>query len=119
MHRDTEAFYTTLLTYFSKSDLSSKAMAMGAVHRQDLTSDVTHLVVGDPDTPKYKYVARNRIDVKVVDAGWVAAMHEKWITGEDIKISDFEEEHKFPPFLGLKISVTNISDSMFSTIYCT
>lgn len=85
---------------------------MGAVHRQDLTSDVTHLIVGGLDTPKYKYVAKNRIDVKVVDEEWVAAMHEKWITGEDIKIAEYEEKHKFPPFQGMKISVTNISDCM-------
>jgi len=87
---------------------------MGAIHRQDLTSDVTHLIVGDTDTPKYKYVAKNRIDVKAVYAEWVVAMHERWINGEDIKVAEFEEQYKYPPFLGLKVSVTNILSSTFS-----
>ncbi|KAF8477224.1 BRCT domain-containing protein [Kalaharituber pfeilii] len=95
----------------ARSDISSKAIAMGAFHRHDLTSDVTHLIVGDLDTPKYKYVAKNRIDVKVVDGDWVDAMHQKWINGEDIKVSEFEEKHRFRTFQGLRICVTNIADS--------
>lgn len=89
---------------------------MGAVHRHDLTSDVTHLIVGDLNTPKYKFVAQNRIDVKVVEAAWVEAMHEKWITGEDIDISEYEKNFKYPAFSGLKICVTNIVDSTSSML---
>lgn len=85
---------------------------MGAIHRQDLTSDVTHLIVGDINTPKYKYVAKNRLDVKVVDTAWVTVMHESWIAGEDIKVTDYEKDFRLPPFFGLRISVTNIVDSM-------
>jgi len=83
---------------------------MGATHRTDLTSDVTHLIVGDLDTPKYKYVAKNRLDVKVVNASWVDAMHEKWIAGEDIKVWEYEKTHRFLPLHGLMVSVTNIAD---------
>ena len=85
---------------------------MGAIHRQDLTSDVTHLIVGDINTPKYKYVAKNRLDVRAVDVAWVAVMHENWIAGEDIKVADYEKEFHLPTFFGLNISVTNIVDSM-------
>ncbi|RPB29758.1 hypothetical protein L211DRAFT_40370 [Terfezia boudieri ATCC MYA-4762] len=84
---------------------------MGGGHRQDLTPDVTHLIVGDINTLKYKYVAKNRIDVKVVHAEWVTAMYEKWIDGEDINVVEFEGQYKYPPFLGLRVSVTNISSS--------
>lgn len=83
---------------------------MGALHRHDLTSDVTHLIVGDPNTPKYKYVAKHRSDVKVVVAAWVDEIHEKWIAGEDVKVLDYEEKYRFPVFSGMRISVTNISD---------
>ena len=85
---------------------------MGAVSRQDLTSEVTHLIVGSADTPKYKYVAKNRPDVKVIDAEWVNSVHQKWINGEDVDISEHEEKHKFPVFKGLQVCVTNITDGM-------
>ncbi|KAI5811023.1 BRCT domain-containing protein [Peziza echinospora] len=100
----------TSISAETRSILANKAIAMGATHRTDLTSDVTHLIVGDLDTPKYKYVAKNRLDVKVVNASWVDAMHEKWIAGEDIKVWEYEKTHRFLPLYGLMVSVTNIAD---------
>ena len=38
--------------------LADTAQQMGATHKLDLTGEVTHLIVGDIDTPKYKYVAK-------------------------------------------------------------
>ena len=43
-----------------QSDLASIAEQMGAVHKFDLTSDVTHLNVRAYDNPKYKFVAKSR-----------------------------------------------------------
>lgn len=90
---------------------------MGAVARQDLTSEVTHLIVGSADTPKYKYVAKNRPDVKVVDAKWVDSIHEVWLRGDDVDVSKHEEKHRYPVFNGFHICVTNISDGK-STHFC-
>lgn len=87
---------------------------MGAKCVLDLTSDVTHLVCAALGSPKYKYVARMRADVKVLTPNWVVAMHDRWIQGEDIDIHGFEREHKFPTLYGLKISVTGIPDGEFS-----
>lgn len=83
---------------------------MGARHVLDLTSDVTHLVCGDIATPKYKYVAKMRTDVKVMKVEWVDAMYGPWIDGEDIDPRDYEEKYKLPILYRLSISVTGILD---------
>lgn len=84
---------------------------MGAVHKFDLTSDVTHLVVGDSNTPKYKYVARERNDAKVVRPEWVEAVRETWVSGGDTDLALLEREYAFPTFAGLSISLTGFEDS--------
>lgn len=84
---------------------------MGAVHKLDLTGDVTHLVVGDIDTPKYKYVAKERPDICVLHPDWIEAMRAAWMEGGDeIDVRGLEREHRFPTFAGLKICMTGITD---------
>ena len=83
---------------------------MGAVNKLDLTSDVTHLVVGDTDTPKYKFVARERPDVKCVRASWLEAVRASWLEGGETNVEAIEVEHKLPTFIGLKICVTGFED---------
>ena len=85
---------------------------MGAVHKYDLTSDVTHLIVGEIDTPKYRFVAKERLDVKCLLPSWVEAVRHSWIEGEDIDVAALEREHKLPTFVGLRISVTGFDDCM-------
>lgn len=83
---------------------------MGATHRLDLTSDVTHLIVGDPDTPKYKFVARERLDVKCMLPSWIDSLRTKWLEGGEINVEDLEQEHKLPTFYGLRVCVTGFDD---------
>ena len=83
---------------------------MGAVHKLDLTSDVTHLVVGDTDTPKYKFVAKERPDVKCVQASWVKAVCASWMEGGETNVEALEIEHKLPTFIGLRLCVTGFED---------
>ena len=83
---------------------------MGAVHKLDLTSDVTHLIVGDSDTPKYKFVAREREDVKCLLPSWIEAVRLSWMEGEDINVQALEREHSLPTFAGLRICVTGFDD---------
>ncbi|CUS11374.1 unnamed protein product, partial [Tuber aestivum] len=93
-----------------RTALAKKAVDMGARHVLDLTSDVTHLICADLATPKYKYVARMRADVRVMEVEWVDAMYDLWINGEDINPTDFNEKYKFPTFHGLAISLTGIQE---------
>ncbi|KAL8795071.1 MAG: hypothetical protein Q9195_002368 [Heterodermia aff. obscurata] len=83
---------------------------MGAVHKFDLTSDVTHLIVGDSDTPKYKFVAREREDVKCLLPSWIDAVRLSWMEGEEADVQALEREHALPIFAGLRICVTGFDD---------
>lgn len=84
---------------------------MGAVTKLDLTSDVTHLIVGNIDTPKYKYVAKERQDIKVLRPGWVEKVRESWLEAEETDVAALEEEYKLPTFYGLQICVTGFDDA--------
>lgn len=84
---------------------------MGAIHKFDLTSDVTHLIVGEINTPKYKFVARERSDVTVLKPEWIEAVRQSWMQGEDTDIRTLEEHHRLQTFAGLSICITGFEDS--------
>lgn len=90
--------------------LIATAAQMGAIHTYDLTSDVTHLIVGETNTPKYKYVAKERSDVKVIRAEWVDAVRSSWLLGGDTDLRALEEEYRLPTFAGLAICLTGFDD---------
>ncbi|GME28725.1 brct domain-containing protein [Neofusicoccum parvum] len=93
-----------------RNELAKWATEMGAAHKYDLTSDVTHLVVGHIDTHKYKYVAKERPDVKVVTPKWVAAVRESWLQGGETDVEKLEEEHRVPTFFDLRICITGFEE---------
>lgn len=99
---------------WEKAELAAIASQMGAVHKFDLTSDVTHLIVGEANTPKYKYVAKERSDVVVVTPEWVNAVRESWMEGGDTDIHGLEDKYRFPTFGGLSICVTGFEDRRFA-----
>lgn len=84
---------------------------MGATHKYDLTSDVTHLIVGETNTAKYKFVARERADVTVLRPEWIEAVRQSWMEGGDTDIRALEREHRLPTFAGLAICITGFEDS--------
>ncbi|KAL1955407.1 hypothetical protein VTO42DRAFT_8563 [Malbranchea cinnamomea] len=96
-----------------RGQLAAIATEMGALHKFDLTSDVTHLIVGEINTPKYKYVARERSDVKVLRAEWVEAVREAWMLGGDVDLEALEEQYRYPTFAGLAICLTGFEDMDF------
>jgi len=83
---------------------------MGADHRFDLTSDVTHLVVGHVDTAKYRYVAKERTDVRVVLPSFIEAVRDSWMQGGTTDVATLEEAHRAPALLGLRVCVTGFDD---------
>jgi DNA replication regulator DPB11 len=90
--------------------MAEAAIQMGAQHKLDLTSDVTHLIVGDSNTPKYQYVAREREDVKVLQLEWVEALRQTWMRGEDVDLEALEQEYRLPTLARLKICLTGFDD---------
>lgn len=83
---------------------------MGASHRLDLTTDVTHLIVGQMDTPKYKHVAKERPDIHVLKPEWIEAMRDAWRSGEDFDVAALVEQYRLPALYGLQICVTGFDD---------
>ena len=83
---------------------------MGAIHKLDLTSDVSHLIVGNVDTAKYKYVAKQRTDVRVLPPQWIEVMRALWMGGEDMNTEKEEAQHRLPTFYELRICLTGIED---------
>ena len=93
-----------------QTELKNFAEQMGGAHRFDLTLDVTHLIVGDYDTPKYKYVAKERYDVRPMAAKWIEAIRELWINDQLINMESLEREHTLPTLTSLKFSMTGCDD---------
>ena len=83
---------------------------MGAVHKLDLTSDVTHLIVGNSNTPKYRYVAKSRPDVVVLALEWVEAIRALWMQGEPIDTQQLAEKYRRPALADLRICLTGFED---------
>ena len=91
-------------------ELAETATQMGGIHKFDLTSDVTHLIVGETDTPKYRFVAKERPDVKCLLPTWIDAVRDSWVTGGATNVDQLEDEHRLPTFQGLRICVTGFED---------
>ncbi|KAJ4149950.1 hypothetical protein LMH87_010722 [Akanthomyces muscarius] len=80
-----------------RTDIDQKVGELGGVHKYDLTPDVTHLIVGDYDTPKYRHVARERPDIKAMDAAWMDEIAELWRFDHAINLRQLEEKYKLRP----------------------
>ncbi|KAF2705857.1 hypothetical protein K504DRAFT_493711 [Pleomassaria siparia CBS 279.74] len=94
-----------------RTELAAIGSQMGATIKLDLTSDVTHLLVGSIDSAKYRYVAKAREDVKVLSPGWLEALRTVWMAGDDnVDVAALEKEYTLPTFYGLKICLTGFDD---------
>ncbi|KAG9502593.1 hypothetical protein J7337_005423 [Fusarium musae] len=80
-----------------RTSIASKVAELGGIHKYDLTPDVTHLIVGDYDTPKYRHVARERPDIKAMDAAWIEELSEIWKNDEEIDYRQLENKHQLKP----------------------
>ncbi|KAF2468948.1 uncharacterized protein BDR25DRAFT_289946 [Lindgomyces ingoldianus] len=93
-----------------RTALAQIGAQMGATIKLDLTSDVTHLVVGNINSAKYRYVAKSREDVKVLAPEWLEALRTVWMEGEDVNVVELEDEYRLPTFFGLKICLTGFDN---------
>ncbi|KAF4961074.1 hypothetical protein FSARC_10308 [Fusarium sarcochroum] len=77
-----------------RTSIAGKVAELGGIHKYDLTPDVTHLIVGDYDTPKYRHVARERPDIKAMDAAWVDALSEIWKNDDEVDYRHLENKYQ-------------------------
>lgn len=73
-----------------QTGLASKVLELGGLHKYDLTPDVTHLIVGEHNTQKYKHVAKSRPDIRPMAIGWVDAVRNLWVQDDPIDFSTLE-----------------------------
>ncbi|SMR47402.1 unnamed protein product [Zymoseptoria tritici ST99CH_3D1] len=100
----------TSLAQEVRTSLAEAAVSMGAVHKLDLTSDVTHLIVGSITTPKYRYVAKERPDIRVLAPSFIDAIRHEWMKGGAVDVETLLDQHTLPPFSGLMICLTGWQD---------
>ncbi|KAH9216878.1 hypothetical protein DL95DRAFT_445016 [Leptodontidium sp. 2 PMI_412] len=93
-----------------RTQLAEYAKQMGAIHTYDLTLDVTHLIVGEYETPKFRYVAQKRLDVLPMMITWIEAVRELWINDQEIDMPLLEQQHRMPTFHSLRFSMTGCDD---------
>ncbi|KAK3380474.1 hypothetical protein B0T24DRAFT_615556 [Lasiosphaeria ovina] len=74
-----------------RTDIAAKVVELGGIHKYDLTPDCTHLLVGEYDTPKYRHVAKERPDIKVMAPGWVEAVRDLWVQDVEIDFAALEK----------------------------
>ncbi|KAH6839416.1 hypothetical protein B0I37DRAFT_332097 [Chaetomium sp. MPI-CAGE-AT-0009] len=81
-----------------RADIAAKTTELGGQHKYDLTPDCTHLIVGDYDTPKYRHVAKERPDIRVMAPGWVEAVRNLWVEDVEIDFLALEQEWRLRTF---------------------
>ncbi|KAK9454521.1 hypothetical protein V1511DRAFT_502213 [Dipodascopsis uninucleata] len=92
-----------------RSDIDAKSKSMGAIHRLDLMSDVTHMIAASVDTPKYRYVVSKRPDIIFLRPDFIPKLYRKWIEGEDFEIhAEIRDYGLLPVFNSLRICLSNI-----------
>ncbi|KAJ3552363.1 hypothetical protein NPX13_g11133 [Xylaria arbuscula] len=81
-----------------RTEIAQRTADMGGVHKYDLTPDVTHLIVGDYNTAKYRHVAKERPDIKPMAAGWVDAVRRLWVEDREIDFAALEDHWTLKTF---------------------
>ncbi|KAF2147869.1 hypothetical protein K461DRAFT_233864 [Myriangium duriaei CBS 260.36] len=102
---------STSLSQDVKAKVGSIGAEMGAVHKLDLTSDVTHLLVGNVDSEKYRHVAKRRPDILVLRPEWLFAVRDSWVQGDDFDLDQLNAQFQLPTFHSLNICVTGFNDA--------
>ncbi len=88
---------------------------MGGLFRGDLTADITHLIVGAHFSPKYRYVAKNRPDIRVMTLEWIQKIWEHWIGDQPIHLEEMETQYARPALHSLRICITGVEDRECAT----
>ncbi|RYP52101.1 hypothetical protein DL768_002651 [Monosporascus sp. mg162] len=81
-----------------RTEIAQRTSDMGGIHKYDLTPDVTHLVVGDYDTPKYRHVAKERPDIMPMAAGWIEDARNMWMADQEFDFAALEAKWKLKTF---------------------
>ncbi|PNS19397.1 hypothetical protein CAC42_2574 [Sphaceloma murrayae] len=100
----------TSLSQDIRSSVKTTSTELGASHKLDLTSDVTHLLCGRITSEKYRHVAKHRPDIHVLQPEWLFKVRDAWMEGGEVNVKAITEEYRLPTFHHLNICVTGFND---------
>ncbi|KKF94216.1 S-M checkpoint control protein rad4 [Ceratocystis platani] len=86
----------TSLPVCERETVALAVQQLGGEHIYDLTPEVTHLLVGKYDTPKYRHVARARPDIKAMDPAWINAVRDAW-RADEFDFAALEKQYQLLP----------------------
>ncbi|KAL1892833.1 protein kinase activating protein dpb11 [Ceratocystis pirilliformis] len=86
----------TSLPVYERETVALAVQQLGGEHIYDLTPEVTHLLVGKYDTPKYRHVARARPDIKAMDPAWINAVRDAW-RADEFDFAALEKQYQLLP----------------------
>ncbi|CAK9439724.1 uncharacterized protein LODBEIA_P38240 [Lodderomyces beijingensis] len=102
----------------TRKEIMKSIKALGGIQYDDLMTDVQYLIVGNRNTPKYKFCVKKRLDIVFLAEDAVLRIYEKWLMGEEQ--SSLQLEHyRLPVFSGISacISRTDISRTQLNRLF--
>lgn len=107
-----KVFCCTAVEVEERNKIVAAIEGMGGVHKTNLMTDVTYLIVGSRETEKYEYAARHRGDMTFLVPEYLPKLYERWSEGEELEDIEVElQKGKLGVFERLNICFTNIAGS--------
>jgi DNA replication regulator DPB11 len=107
-----KVFCCTAVEVEERNKIVAAIEGMGGVHKTNLMTDVTYLIVGSRETEKYEYAARHRGDMTFLVPEYLPKLYERWSEGEELEDIEVElSKGRLGVFERLNICFTNIAGS--------
>ncbi|KAK4051586.1 protein kinase activating protein dpb11 [Microbotryomycetes sp. JL201] len=94
-----------------KTALLDLAEQLGAVSDINMTHETTHLITDSAGSPKYEMAVKRRF--KIMMPSWLEAVRQRWTSAESLDLDQIYEEHKFKPFQGVVLSLTQFQSGPY------
>ncbi|KAJ7047172.1 hypothetical protein C8F04DRAFT_1387638 [Mycena alexandri] len=89
-------------------ELFKLAMELGATSVSAFTDRVTHLIAENHGGAKYQCALERKIPI--LRPSWITESHRIWQHGDDIDLAQSITLHRLPPFSGIILCISGISD---------
>ncbi|KAJ7717668.1 hypothetical protein B0H16DRAFT_1799028 [Mycena metata] len=84
------------------------ALELGAKSVSALTDRVTHLIAENHGGAKYQCALERKIPILL--PSWITESHRIWRHGDDVDLAQSIAAHRLPPFSGITLCISGISD---------
>ncbi|KAG9015315.1 hypothetical protein FRB93_013015 [Tulasnella sp. JGI-2019a] len=91
-----------------KPTLLAQAKELGALHSNDYTDRITHLIANVAGSAKYQCALER--NTPIMEPAWISRTYDKWLKGADISLEESERKFRLPAFQGLWIAISGEDD---------